>query len=134
MSIQRIGTRLLLVGAISLAIAAVLLAVFGGIGHPGAPQLFLAAGLTLLGTGGAAVVAGGPLSFGNTITRVGVGILSFGLISMSGFAFGVALTQADVMRNAPLLVMGSLGYLAIPLGLLTTAISAAWRALRRRPV
>ncbi len=52
---------------------------------------------------------------------------------MSGFSFGDALMQSDPLESLPLILLGGIGLLGIPAGLILTAASVAWRGLTHRP-
>lgn len=130
MTTARLGTLLLMGGALLLALSIVLLVLYGGIGHATAPGLLLATSIGVIGAGGAAVSLAGAGPLAHPFTRVGVGILSIGLLCMSGFSFGNGLMQTNPLESMPLVVLGGLGLLGIPAGLLVTAASLVWRGLR----
>jgi hypothetical protein len=131
MTTQRLGGYLLLAGALTLGVSIVLLALYGGIGLATVPGLSLGAALALLGAGGLVTTIAGSRPLGSLATRVGVGILSFGLVSMAAFSFMSGFVPGDPLASLPMVIAGGLGYLAIPAGLLLTVISAVWHALRR---
>ncbi len=132
MTTARVGTLLLIGGALLLALSIVLLALYGGIGTATAPGLLLATSMAVIGAGGAAVSLAGAGPLAHPFTRVGVGILSIGLLSMPGFSF-VNGTQGGGLESAPLVLFGGVGLLGIFAGVLVTAASFAWRGLRHRP-
>ena len=129
MAAGRVGASLVIAGGLLLAISIVLLALYGGIGTGTIPGLLLAASLALIGAGTAILCLAGlrPVA-----SRIGLAFLSIGLLCISAFSFVISLTQADPMRGTPLILLGVIGYLSIPAGVLLTASSLAWQRLRHR--
>ena len=115
-----------------LGVAIVLLAIYGGIGHATIPGMSLGVALALLGVGGLAIAIGGSRPLVNLATRIGVGMLSFGLVLMSGFSFMSGFVRGDPLESVPMVISGGLGYVLIPAGVLLTVISVVWHAVARR--
>jgi hypothetical protein len=122
----------LLAGALMVGVAIVLLAIYGGIGHATVPGLSLGVALALLGAGGLVTAIAGSRPLGSLATRIGVGILSLGLLSMAAFSFMSGFILGDPLASMPMVITGGLGYVAIPAGVLLTMISVVWHTLARR--
>ena len=127
----RAGFGLLVAGTLLLGVSLILLIAYGGIGTATIPFLALAASFATLGTAATLLALAGGRFMPNRGVRAGLSLLAIGLLAGAGFMFGTAFMGIDPMRS-PVLLLGAIGYLAIPAGALLATIAGVLHAVSGR--
>ena len=124
---MRVGGGLIL-GGCALFVVAVAIGVSGGtvfVGGGTAGSLAVTASLVFWGVGAAVLSLAGSGRLGRRATRLGLGIITLGLLTTVASGIVAAGSTVDPLENLPLLVVSGSGWMAILIGLVVTGVGLA---------